>query len=95
MEIPEAAIAELAEQMLGFVLEATPGGTFRVARVRSGSGAHQIGIERGDLILGINGKALDGAETFRRSVLDLRGRTRALVVVQRGRGRYHVTIPLS
>ena len=53
------------------------------------------GFEAGDLILGINGKALDGEETFRRSILDLRGRSRALVVVQRGRGRYHVTIPLS
>ena len=64
-------------------------------RVRSGSGAHRIGIEKGDLILGINGKPLDGQEALRRSVLDLRGRSRALVVVQRGRGRYHVTIPLS
>ena len=29
------------------------------------------------------------------SILDLRGRSHALVVVQRGRGRYHVTVPLS
>jgi serine protease Do len=95
VEIPETLIAELAEQMLGFVLEVTPRSGFRVASVRSGSGAHRIGIERGDLILGINGKPLAGEEALRRSVLDLRGRSRALVVVQRGRGRYHVTIPLS
>jgi S1-C subfamily serine protease len=95
VEIPETLIAELAEQMLGFVLEVTPRGGFRVTSVRSGSGAHRIGIERGDLILGINGKPLAGEEALRRSVLDLRGRSRALVVVQRGRGRYHVTIPLS
>jgi serine protease Do len=95
VEIPETLIAELAEQMLGFVLEVIPQGGFRVTSVRRGSGAHQIGIERGDLVLGINGKPLDGKEALRRSVLDLRGRSRALVVVQRGRGRYHVTIPLS
>jgi serine protease Do len=95
VEIPETLIAELAEQMLGFVLEVTPQGGFRVTSVRSGGGAHRIGIERGDLVLGINGKPLDGKEALRRSVLDLRGRSRALVVVQRGRGRYHVTIPLS
>jgi len=94
-EIPEAEIAELAEQMLGFSLEAAPQGGFRVTSVRSGSGAHRIGIERGDLILGINGKPLGGEEALRRSILELRGRDRALVVVQRGMGRYHVTIPLS
>jgi len=32
---------------------------------------------------------------LRRAMLDLRGRSRALVVVQRGRGRYPVTIRLS
>ena len=95
VEIPETRIAELAEQMLGFVLEVGPRGGFRVTSVRSGSGAQRIGISKGDLILGINGKPLDGQEALRRSVLDLRGRSRALVVVQRGRGRYHVTIPLS
>ncbi len=95
VEIPEQLIAELGEQMLGFALEKAPEGGFRVMEVRSGSGAHQIGIEKGDLILGINGKPLGGQEALRRSVLDLRGRSRALVVVQRGRGRYHVTIPLS
>jgi serine protease Do len=95
VEIPETLIGEIGEQMLGFALEATPRGGFRVMSVRDGSGAQQIGLEKGDLILGINGKPLNGAEALRRSVLDLRGRTRALVVVQRGRGRYHVTIPLS
>jgi S1-C subfamily serine protease len=95
VEIPNSVIAELAEQMLGFVLEVSPRGGFTVTRVRTGSGSHRIGLEPGDLILGINGKPLDGEEALRRAVLDLRGRSRALVVVQRGRGRYHVTIPLS
>jgi S1-C subfamily serine protease len=63
--------------------------------VRSGSGAAQIGLQAGDRILGINGRGLTSPAVWRRVALDLRGRSHALVVVQRGRGRYHVSIPLS
>jgi hypothetical protein len=45
-------------------------------------------------VLGINGRPLDDGDALRRSALELRGRQRALVVVQRGSGRYHVTIPM-
>ncbi len=94
-EIPAAVLAELAEQLLGMRLRSGDAGGLVVETVRPGSGAARIGIEPGDLILGINGKALQDESALRRSVLDLRGRARALVVVQRGRGRYHVTVPLS
>ena len=63
-------------------------------RVRPGSATQQIGIRRGDLLLVLNGRQLRNDADLRRAVLDLRGRTRALVVVQRGVGRYHVVIPL-
>ena len=56
--------------------------------------AARIGIQPGDLVLGINGLALESPDALRRSALGLRGRAQALVVVQRGSGRYHVTIPL-
>jgi hypothetical protein len=46
-------------------------------------------------VLGINGIPLDGDESLRRAALDLRGLSGALVVVQRGPGRYHVTIPFA
>ncbi len=94
-EIPPELIDQLALDLIGVRLE--PGGTggFRVTSVRQGSGAAQIGIQRGDLILGINGQGLTDPDALRRSILDLRGRARALVVVQRGPGRYHVTIPLA
>ena len=94
-EIPEQVIASLAEQLLGVTLGPGPRGGLFVEQVRAGSGAARIGIEKGDRILGINGKPVDGDDALRRSLLDLRGRTRALVVVQRGPGRYHVTVPLS
>ena len=69
-------------------------GGFLVMSVRDGSGAHRIGIRTGDLILAINGRSLEDGEALRRSVLDLRGHSRAQVVVQRGAGRYNVNVPL-
>jgi S1-C subfamily serine protease len=93
--IPEDQIQALGERLLGLRLEAEDQGGFRVAGVRAGSGAAQIGIEPGDRVLGINGRGLASRSDRRRALLDLRGRSHALVVVQRGRGRYHVTVPLS
>jgi S1-C subfamily serine protease len=93
--IPERQIAELGEQLLGMRLEPADGGGFRVAKVRPDSGAARIGIEAGDRVLGINGRGLSSPRAWQRVILDLRGRSHALVVVQRGRGRYHVTVPLS
>jgi serine protease Do len=93
--IPERQIAELGEQLLGMRLVPADEGGYRVAAVRPGSGAARIGIEAGDRVLGINGRGLANPAAWRRVVLDLRGRSHALVVVQRGRGRYHVTVPLS
>jgi S1-C subfamily serine protease len=93
--IPEGRIAELGEQLLGMRLVPADGGGFRVDAVRPDSGAARIGIEPGDRVLGINGRGLASPSAWRRVILDLRGRSHALVVVQRGRGRYHVTVPLS
>jgi Do/DeqQ family serine protease len=91
----DEAVTDLAERLLGLALEPAGRGGFRVATVRPRSGAERAGFQPGDVVLGINGRALADADAFRRSVLDLQGRSRALVVVQRGTGRYHVTVPLS
>ena len=58
-------------------------------------GSEKIGLAAGDVILRINGRPLEDADALRRSILDLRGRERAILVVQRGPGRYHVAIPLT
>jgi S1-C subfamily serine protease len=92
---PAELVAELGERLLGAGLAPAEGGGFRVEAVRPGSGAARIGIEPGDRLLGINGRVLEDEAALRRALLDLLGRPRALVVVQRGRGRYHVTIPLG
>ena len=91
---PDALVTELGTRLLGVELAAGPGG-FQVAAVRSGAGAARIGVEPGDRFLAINGRPLADADALRRAVLDLRGRPHAQVVVQRGRGRYHVTVPLG
>ncbi len=93
-EVPAPVIEALVRERLGLELEANEGGGFTVRSVRAGSGAARIGLQAGDLLLAVNGLPLQDAKALRRSALDLRGRSRALVVVQRGSGRYHVTIPL-
>ena len=80
--------------MLGLELRPNKGRGYTVGSVREGSGSARIGIARGDLVLAINGTTLAGDDSLKRSVLGLRGRSHALVVVQREGARYHVTIPL-
>jgi serine protease Do len=95
-ELPASMVHSLSNRVLGLELElSSKGEYFVIAGVRSGSAAESIGIRSGDLLLGINGVALGSDEDLRRAVARLRGRTRALVVVQRGPGRYHLTLPLQ
>jgi serine protease Do len=93
-EVPARVVDALVRERLGVELEPNPGGGYAVRAVRPGTGAARIGLQPGDLLLGINGRALEDADSLRRCALDLRGRDRALIVVQRGGGRYHVAIPL-
>jgi serine protease Do len=93
--VPDAVVSQILRDRLGVELAPDEQGGYKVRAVRKDGGAARIGIQPGDRILGINGRPLQGAEDLRRSALDLSGRSRALVVVQRGAGRYHVTIPLA
>jgi serine protease Do len=92
---PDGLIEDLGHRLLGVQLAAGPNGGFVVEEVRTAGGAARIGVEPGDLFLSINGRPLADPAALQRAVLDLRGRPRAQVVVQRGRGRYHVTVPLG
>jgi serine protease Do len=94
-EAPRELAQDLLREKLGLELRSAARGAYEVVSVRQGSGAARIGVRPGDLVLGINGIPLDGDESLRRAALDLRGLSGALVVVQRGPGRYHVTIPFA
>lgn len=94
------AVDALGEQLLGLGLvarksDSNQNGGYVVSSVRARSGAAQIGIQTGDVVLGINGRELAGPAELRRALLDLRGLPQALLVVQRGPRRYHVTVPLG
>jgi serine protease Do len=93
-EIPENVSEELANRLLGVHLKQHQNGGYEVTSVRRKSAAEGVGLQEGDLILGVNGVPLQNAEALKRAMLNLRGRERALVLVRRGPGRYHVTIPL-
>ena len=97
VKLEELALHQAARfiaEMLGMELRPKQDGRYTVRSIREGSGSAEIGIVRGDLVLAINGTILAGDDSLRRSVLSLRGRSHALVVVQREGARYHVTIPL-
>jgi S1-C subfamily serine protease len=88
-------VRSIASRMLGLELKLSAAQhAFEVTDVDTGSAAESLGLRSGDYLLGVNGVALASNEDLRRAVARLRGRARALVVVQRGPGRYHLTLPL-
>jgi S1-C subfamily serine protease len=93
-KIPDNVAEQLASRLLGLELGWHQAGAYAVTAVRRGSPGERIGLQPGDYVLAVNGLRLDGDSAMTRAMLDLRGRERALVVVQRGPGRYHLTIPL-
>ncbi|HIL80282.1 MAG TPA: PDZ domain-containing protein [Myxococcales bacterium] len=93
-EIPENVVAELASRRMGLSLESDGEIGFKISSVRQQSPASLTGLQRGDRLLAVNGVVLNSEDSLRRAILGLRGRERALIVVQRGRGRYHLMIPL-
>jgi serine protease Do len=93
-KVPSELALQLANDLLGIDLKPRANGGFVVTQIRAGSGAARIGLEIGDVVLAINGRSLVNEGLLRRAILELRGHSRALVMVQRGPGRYNVTIPL-
>jgi Do/DeqQ family serine protease len=95
-EMPPSVVSRLAFGLLGIDLSLSErDAVYAVEDVRKESAAAALGLRSGDLILRVNGVALTDPESLRRAIARLRGAHRALVVVQRGPGRYHLTIPLQ
>jgi serine protease Do len=85
---------QVAWEMLGLQVRVVDG-ALEVSRVKSGSAAARIGIEPGDLLLGLDGEALDSLDALGRRLEDVRGSDGVVLSVARGRRRYDIQVPLS
>lgn len=96
VEMPPTVVARLARARLGLELElAEAEHAYSIRGLRPGSSAEALGLRPGDRLLQMNGVVLSDYESLRRAIARIRGKTRALVVVQRGPGIYPLTIPLN
>ena len=94
-ELPQAMVDSIASRKLGLDLALSEKvGSFEIVAVADDSAAAKLGLRAGDHLLRMNGVTLASREDLRRAVARLRSTTRALIVVQRGPGRYHLTLPL-
>ena len=84
----------LAWQLIGIHVEEGRG-ALRLTRVRSASPAARIGLEAGDLILGLDGLRLKTLDEFRRKMIEVRLAQTALLSIQRGPYVYHVRVPFG
>ena len=91
---PAAQADDLAWRLIGVgVAEADDG--LVVRRVRDGSPAARIGVQRGDRLLGLGGAPLDSVGAFRRKMIELRGARSTLLSIGRGPYQYNVQIALA
>ena len=63
-----------------------------VMKVIPNSAAGKIGINPGDIIRQLNQKRVDNEEAYNRAVEDINNPDRILLLVQRGRQGYYVTL---
>ena len=91
VEFPAQLAESLAWDRLGLRLKAIKGG-MAITAVRPGTAAARVGLEPGDLILRLNNQPL-GQDTFRDALIAARSSRSVLLLVQRGRLGYYLTLP--
>jgi serine protease Do len=91
---PAARADDLASRLLGLAVAEDDDG-LAVRRVRSGSPAAQIGVQRGDRVLGLGGTALHSVAEFRRKMIEVRAARSVLLSVGRGPYQYNINVPLA
>ena len=91
---PVARADELAWQLLGLEAVADDEGLV-VRRVRSGSPAARIGVQKGDRLLGLGGTPLRSVAELRRKMVEVRAARSILLSVGRGPYQYNVNVPLA
>jgi len=90
---PPARADELAWQLLGLQAAGAEDGLV-VSRVRPGSPAARIGVQRGDRLLGLGGTPLRSVAELRRKMIEVRSARSVLLSVGRGPYQYNVNVPL-
>ena len=91
---PEADPNQLAWDQLGVQARDGDGG-LAVTRVRGGSAAERVGVQRGDRLLGLDGVALDSLDTLGDRLRAARGAPSVVLSIGRGQYRYDVEMPLA
>ena len=91
---PQEKADELAWQLLGVAVSEGSEG-LEVKKIRSGSPAAHIGVERGDTIVGLSGAQTKTLAEFRRKMIEARLSQSILLSIARGQQLYQVTIPLD
>ena len=91
---PAARADDLAWQLLGLQAAGAEDGLV-VSRVRPGSPAARIGVQRGDRLLGLGGTPLRSVAELRRKMIELRSARSVLLSVGRGPYQYNVNVPLA
>jgi serine protease Do len=92
--LPDADPNQLAWDQLGVQARDDERG-LAVTRVRDGSAAERIGVQRGDRLLGLDGVALDSLDTLGERLRAAHGAPSVVLSIGRGAYRYDVQLPLS
>src|SRR5437870_8935865 len=91
---PAAQADDLAWHLLGLGVGEGDDGLV-VRRVRDGSPAARIGVQRGDRLLGLGGAPLESLATFRKRMIELRSARSTLLSIGRGPYQYNVQVALA
>ena len=93
-EIPAAYVESLSESWLGLSVAESQGrrSGVLVAGVRRGSAAADSGIEAGDLVRQVNSVPVGTVAAYREALLQASQRETVVLVVQRGRVGYYVSL---
>ncbi|MFL5321087.1 MAG: PDZ domain-containing protein, partial [Myxococcaceae bacterium] len=92
VEFPPKLVDALAWDRLGIKVKET-GGALQIASVHPGSPAERVGLSVGDFVLKLNNQPMKSISAFREALLAGRTARSVLLVIQRGRFGYYVTLP--
>jgi serine protease Do len=92
VEFPMKRAEGLAWERLGLRVSKSRQGV-ALSAVRQGSAADRIGLSAGDVLLRFNNQTLDSVDAFLQAVVSARQSKSVLLLVQRGRRGYYITLP--